>query len=104
MFAALNTTTGEVLGKTAQLHTSEQFVAFLGDIVASQPEQREVHVICDNFSSHKTARVQEFVAGHCNVHMHFTPTYSSWLNQSRTGSRAFSATSSPGASSRRSKI
>lgn len=81
LFAALNTTTGEVLGKTAQRHTSEQFVAFLGDIVASQPEQREVHVICDNVSSHKTSRVHLFLAEHRNVHMHFTPTYSSWLNQ-----------------------
>ena len=81
LFAALNTATGEVLGKTAQRHTSEQFVAFLGDIVASQPEQREVHVICDNVSSHKTPRVQQFLAEHRNVQMHFTPTYSSWLNQ-----------------------
>ena len=81
LFAALNTTTGEVLGKTAQRHTSEQFVAFLGDIVASQPEQRDIHVICDNVSSHKTPRVQEFLAANRNVRMHFTPTYSSWLNQ-----------------------
>ena len=81
LFAALNTTTGEVLGKTAQRHTSEQFVAFLGDIVASQPEQREIHVICDNVSSHKTPRVQEFLAANRNMRMHFTPTYSSWLNQ-----------------------
>ena len=81
LFAALNTTTGEVLGKTAPRHTSEQFVAFLGDVVASQPKQREIHVICDNVSSHKTKRVEDFLAEHRNVHMHFTPTYSSWLNQ-----------------------
>ena len=81
LFAALNTATGEVLGKTAPRHTSEQFVAFLTDIVASQPEQREIHVICDNVSSHKTQRVQDFLAQHRNVQMHFTPTYSSWLNQ-----------------------
>ena len=81
LFAALNTATGEVLGKTAPRHTSEQFVAFLADIVASQPKQREIHVICDNVSSHKTQRVEDFLAQHRNVHMHFTPTYSSWLNQ-----------------------
>ena len=81
LFAALNTTTGEVLGKTAPRHTSEQFVAFLTDIVASQPEQRQIHVICDNVSSHKTQRVEHFLAQHRNVQMHFTPTYSSWLNQ-----------------------
>jgi transposase len=81
LFAALNTATGEVLGKTAPRHTSEQFVAFLADIVASQPRQREIHVICDNVSSHKTHRVDDFLAEHRNVRVHFTPTYSSWLNQ-----------------------
>jgi len=81
LFAALNTATGEVIGKTAPRHTSEQFVAFLTDIVASQPERQEIHVICDNVSSHKTDRVQDFLAQHRNVRMHFTPTYSSWLNQ-----------------------
>ena len=81
LFAALNTATGEVLGKTAARHTSEQFVAFLADIVASQTELREIHVICDNVSSHKTQRVEDFLAQHRNVQMHFTPTYSSWLNQ-----------------------
>lgn len=81
LFAALNTATGEVLGKTAPRHTSEQFVAFLTDVVASQPKHREVHVICDNVSSHKTKRVADFLAEHRNVQIHFTPTYSSWLNQ-----------------------
>lgn len=81
LFAALNTATGEVLGKTADRHTSAQFVAFLRDIVASQPTGREIHVICDNVSSHKTEAVQAFLVDHPNVAMHFTPTYSSWLNQ-----------------------
>lgn len=81
LFAALNTATGEVLGKTTPRHTSAQFVAFLGDVVASQPKGREIHVICDNVSSHKTAAVDDFLADHKKVHLHFTPTYSSWLNQ-----------------------
>lgn len=51
LFAALNTATGEVLGRTAPRHTSEQFVAFLSDVVASQPKRQELHVICDNVSS-----------------------------------------------------
>jgi hypothetical protein len=80
LFAALNTATGEVIGKTAARHTSEQFVAFLTDIVAGQPTQRDVHVICDNISSHQTERVRQFLTEHPQVHMHFTPTYSSWLN------------------------
>lgn len=81
LFAALNTATGEVLGKTAPRHTSEQFVAFLNDIVASQPRGKAIHVICDNVSSHKTERVADFLAQHRRVKIHYTPTYSSWLNQ-----------------------
>jgi transposase len=81
LFAALNTATGEVLGMTAARHTSEQFVGFLGDVVASQPQGREIHVICDNVSSHKTELVRAFLSKHTNVQIHYTPTYSSWLNQ-----------------------
>ena len=81
LFAALNTATGEVLGKTAVRHTSAQFVAFLADIVSTQPEGQQVHVICDNVSSHKAPAVQAFLTEHANVTMHYTPTYSSWLNQ-----------------------
>jgi transposase len=81
LFAALNTATGEVLGKTAPRHTSEQFVAFLQEIVASQTRRRQIHVICDNVSSHKTELVEAFLARHPRVHIHYTPTYSSWLNQ-----------------------
>lgn len=81
LFAALNTATGEVMGKTATRHTSEQFVDFLEEVIASQPKRREIHVICDNVSSHKTALVEAFLAKHRRVHIHYTPTYSSWLNQ-----------------------
>jgi transposase len=80
LFAALNTATGEVLGKTAARHTSEQFVSFLDEIIASQPK-RQIHVICDNVSSHKTGLVEAFLAKHRRVRIHYTPTYSSWLNQ-----------------------
>lgn len=81
LFAVLNTATGEVLGKTAARHTSERFVGFLEEVVASQPSRREIHVICDNVSSHKTDLVQGFLRKHRRVHIHYTPTYSSWLNQ-----------------------
>lgn len=81
LFAALNTATGTVLGKTAARHTSAQFVEFLSDVIASQPAGQEIHVICDNVSSHKTAAVAQFLADHPNLSMHYTPTYSSWLNQ-----------------------
>jgi len=81
LYAALNTATGEVLGKTAARHTSEEFVAFLSDIVAHQPRDREIHIIADNLSAHKTERVRHFLASHPKVQIHYTPTYSSWLNQ-----------------------
>jgi transposase len=81
LYAAFNTQTGEVLGKTAARHTSAEFVAFLTDICARQPKRKEIHVICDNLSAHKTRRVNEFLDAHPNVHLHYTPTYSSWLNQ-----------------------
>ena len=81
LYAALNTRTGEVLGRTAARHTSEEFVAFLASLAAAHPRRREIHVILDNLSTHKTRRVQEFLGLHPNVHLHFTPTYSSWLNQ-----------------------
>ena len=81
LYAAFNTKTGEVLGKTAARHTSAEFVAFLADIVAHQPRRKEIHVIVDNLSAHKTKKVDEFLERHPNVRLHFTPTYSSWLNQ-----------------------
>jgi transposase len=81
LYAAFNTKTGEVLGKTASRHTSAEFVAFLTDIVVNQPRGKEIHVIADNLSAHKTERVEEFLKRHPRVHLHFTPTYSSWLNQ-----------------------
>ena len=81
LYAALETQSGEILGKTARRHTSAEFVGFLSDIVASQPAGKAIHVIADNLSAHKTKLVDAFLAAHTNVHMHFTPTYSSWLNQ-----------------------
>ena len=81
LYAALDTRSGEILGKTAQRHTSTEFVDFLAQVLASQPLGREIHVIADNLSAHKTKLVEEFLAKHPKVHLHFIPTYSSWLNQ-----------------------
>src|SRR5258708_16341531 len=81
LYAALNTRTGDVLGKTTARHTSVEFVDFLGQIVASQPEGREIHIVADNLSAHKTKNVFEFLQAHPTVRIHYTPTYSSWLNQ-----------------------
>src|SRR3954470_10675176 len=81
LYAALNTRTGEVIGQTAARHTSEDFLAFLAEVVDAQPRRREVHIILDNLATHKTQKVRTFLAAHPRVHLHFTPTYSSWLNQ-----------------------
>jgi transposase len=81
LYAALNVGTGEVEGMTAARHTSADFVAFLDRIVATQPARREMHLIVDNLSAHKTKAVQIWLDAHPRVHLHYTPTYSSWLNQ-----------------------
>ena len=81
LYAALDTRSGEILAKTAPRHTSTEFVDFLTQVVASQPLRREIYVIADNLSAHKTELVEDFLADHPQVRIHFTPTYSSWLNQ-----------------------
>src|SRR5688572_19427047 len=81
LFAALNTRTGEVLGQTVPRHTSAAFVDFLTEVVAGAPPAKEIHVILDNLSTHKTQAVRSFLVEHPKVRLHFTPTYSSWLNQ-----------------------
>src|SRR5215831_6035645 len=81
LYAAFNTRSGAVLGKTVTRHTSQEFVAFLTQVVANQPAGKEIHIIAHNLSAHKTARVQQFLQTHPKVHMHYTPTYSSCLNQ-----------------------
>ena len=58
-----------------------EFVAFLREVIAMRPAQQEIHIILDNLSAHKTKLVQSFLDDHPKVHLHFTPTYSSWLNQ-----------------------
>ncbi len=81
LYAARDTKTGKVVGKTAVRHTSQEFVGFLGQVVAECRAQQEIHIILDNLSAHKTPAVREFLAHHSQVRLHFTPTYSSWLNQ-----------------------
>src|SRR5438876_7905204 len=62
-------------------HTSEAFVAFVAGLIAQQPRRQEIHIIADNLSAHKTERVRQFLRDHPRVHLHYTPTYASWLNQ-----------------------
>ena len=81
LYAALNTQTGAVQGPTTARHTSQDFVEFLGEVVASCDPDQEIYIILDNLSAHKTPKVAAFLEQHPNVSLHFTPTYSSWLNQ-----------------------
>jgi transposase len=81
LYAALDVKTGHVHGMTAGRHTSQEFIAFLEGLVARTKWAREIHVVLDNLSAHKTKHVDRFLAEHPKVRFHFTPTYSSWLNQ-----------------------
>src|SRR5580692_4304658 len=81
LYAALDTKTGRVHGKTAARHTSADFVDFLGEVVTQCRPRQEIHIILDNLSAHKTPALRDFLQQHPHVRFHFTPTYSSWLNQ-----------------------
>ena len=81
LYAALDVKTGKVQGKTAERHTSAEFVDFLEQVVSACQPRQEIHIILDNLSAHKTAKVEEFLQRNSHVKLHFTPTYSSWLNQ-----------------------
>jgi transposase len=81
LYAALNVKTGQVEGKTAKRHASADFIAFLTELIAKTKWAREIHIVLDNLSAHKTSAVEQFLAEHPKVRFHFTPTYSSWLNQ-----------------------
>ena len=73
--------TGQVHGKTAKRHTSAEFIDFLSEVVRRARWAKEIHIVLDNLSAHKTTAVDEFLVAHPKVQLHFTPTYSSWLNQ-----------------------
>src|ERR1700756_1995843 len=81
LYAALDTKSGQVIGKTAARHTSAEFIAFLAELVKRARWAKEIHIVLDNLSAHKTKAVEEFLAEHPKLRFHFTPTYSSWLNQ-----------------------
>jgi transposase len=80
LFAALDVATGEVIGRLERRHRSQEFLRFLKQIDAAIPAELEVHLIVDNYGTHKTPAVRRWIAQHPRFHVHFTPTYSSWLN------------------------
>jgi transposase len=80
LFAALDTRTGRVLGKTFRRHRAKEFRQFLDLIEDNVPADLDVHLILDNSSTHKTAAIQRWLVKRPRYHLHFTPTSSSWLN------------------------
>jgi putative transposase len=81
LFAALNIASGRVLTKCRQHHRHQEFLSFLRHIDANVPENLDVHLVVDNYCTHKHAKVRRWIAARPRYHIHYTPTYSSWLNQ-----------------------
>lgn len=80
LFAALDVATGKVIGECHRRHRSQEFLQFLKTIEASVPPELDIHLILDNYGTHKTARVRRWFSAHPRFHLHFTPTSASWLN------------------------
>src|SRR5467141_3886613 len=81
LFAALDIANGSVLTQCKRRHRHQEFLAFLRHIEANVPDHLDVHLVCDNYGTHKHAKVRAWLARRSRFHLHFTPTYSSWLNQ-----------------------
>src|SRR5215217_3566460 len=81
LFAALDVATGKVIGQCRRRHRAAEFLKFLKQIDDSVPAELDVHIVLDNLSTHKTPAVHRWFLRHPRFHLHFTPTYSSWLNQ-----------------------
>ncbi|TLY47382.1 MAG: IS630 family transposase, partial [Gammaproteobacteria bacterium] len=81
LFAALDVANGTVITQCKPRHRHQEFLAFLRHIERSVPQQLDVHLIVDNYATHKHATVRRWLVQHSRYHLHFTPTYSSWLNQ-----------------------
>lgn len=81
LFAALDLATGEVITQCKKRHRHQEFLQFLKHIEANVPEQLDIHLVVDNYATHKHAKVRNWLAARPRYHIHYTPTYSSWLNQ-----------------------
>jgi transposase len=80
LFAALDITTGKVIGQTQRKHRHQEFLRFLRTIDRATPPDLDLHLVLDNYATHKTPAIQQWLLKHPRFHLHFTPTYSSWLN------------------------
>ncbi|MBI3933251.1 MAG: IS630 family transposase [Acidobacteria bacterium] len=81
LFAALEVATGKVIGKCQRRHRSREFLKFLEELDRQLPAEQEVHLVMDNYGTHKTPKVKRWLLRHPRYHLHFTPTSASWLNQ-----------------------
>ena len=81
LFAALNTATGAVITATRKRHRASEFRDFLDQIDGEVPEVLDIHIVMDNLATHKTPAISRWFARHPRFHVHFTPTYASWINQ-----------------------
>jgi len=79
LFAALEVSSGKVHGRCYRQHRHQEFIAFLKSLARRYP-RRELHLICDNYGTHKHPAVRQWLAEHPRFHLHFTPTSASWLN------------------------
>jgi transposase len=80
LFAALDAKTGEIIGRCEARHRSQEFRKFLDQIERSVPADLDVHLILDNYGTHKTAPIRRWLAKRPRFHVHFTPTSASWIN------------------------
>jgi transposase len=80
LFAALNYLDGKILSRTEARHTHVEWLRFLKQIHRETPKDLAIHIIADNYSTHKQAKVKDWLKKHARFHMHFTPTGSSWMN------------------------
>ena len=81
LFAAFNVADGTVISSLHRRHRATEFKKFLVKIDGQVPDHLDVHLVCDNYATHKSPTVTKWLAAHPRFHMHFTPTYSSWVNQ-----------------------
>jgi len=81
LFAALDIATGAVIGKCYKRHRAIEFLDFLKRIDAQMPQGPDVHIVMDNYATHKTPKVKAWLARRPHWHIHFTPTSASWINQ-----------------------
>jgi transposase len=81
LFAAFNIADGTVISELHRRHRHQEYLKFLKRIDKNVPADLSVHVVCDNYGTHKTPAIQQWLARHPRFHVHFTPTGSSWMNQ-----------------------